>query len=166
MRDKYWAMYIELIDSKYYYWHYRARSTFWDNVINAVSLLTTAYGITSWALWKQFYVAWAVLVGTAQVLSTMRPILPFSRRIIDTNFLFPDLDELVNEVDHDWDKIDSLSDLEISDLIYAYNQKYIKLENKYAKGADFPRNKCCQEKAVRDRANYFKQHYDVDTILK
>ncbi|WP_312644011.1 hypothetical protein [Hydrogenoanaerobacterium sp.] len=161
MREKYWAMYEELVTSKYYYWHYRATSTLIDNIVNGVLCVASAVSISSWLIWNKLPWLWACIISISQVIGAVRHLFPFSRQISAVNLLNPELDLLINEVDYDWDRVDNLSDGEISRLTFEYQEQFIMLENKYIGSAYFPRNHRCETKAVSDRKAYFFQHYQV-----
>lgn len=162
MRDKYWALYTYLVDCKFYYWHYREHSTFWDTAINLFLCITSVGGIATWAVWKQLPWLWAIIVAASQLINSFRKYLPFSKRITSVTMLLPELDGLINEIDHVWDKVDTgMEDEEISDAVYQFNCRYTELEYKYAKDSYFPRKKRCEKESLVDRENYFFQKYGI-----
>lgn len=166
MKDQFWAMYVEYIDSEFYYWHYRARATFWNNAINMLSCITSAVGISTWLIWKQLPWLWAIVVGISQGVNAIRHILPFQKQISSVSLMLPELKILLSEIDRDWNSIqlNELSDIQINQRIFTYNERYLQLENKHIKDTSFPRKKWCQKKAEIDRVNFFNQHYSVKSV--
>lgn len=161
LKEKYFAMYSSFIDAKYYYWYYRQRSVGWDNLINIILSITSIGGIGAWTVWRQLPFVWAAIVGMSQIINAFRKFLPFSGQISATNSLIPEIDMLVNDVDHDYFKVlNDLYDNEINELIFQYNKRFIALENRLTKGSNFPMNKKCFKKAEIDRENYFYQAYE------
>jgi hypothetical protein len=166
MRDKYWAMYCEFVDSKFYYWHYRDCATCKNNIINTFLCIASFSGIASWLIWKQISWVWAIIVGVSQVASAIRGLLPYSNQISSISLFIPEIDLLINEVDHDWYSVDrnKLDDDEINNLIFDYKKRFSLLEHKYINNTNFSRIKCCENKAIKDRELYFFQHYDIEDI--
>lgn len=166
MRDKYWSMYEEIVDSYYYYWHYRARAVRLSNLINCISCIASVTSISSWLIWNSVPWLWAIILAAAQMINAIRHLFPFSRQITSTGMLIPEVKLLLNEVDHEWDIIDDLPESEINDRVLRKRNEFALLENKYIGDAYFPRRSRCEKKAINDRRAYFFQHHGACGIKK
>ena len=168
MREKYWALYEELIDTEFYYWHYRSRSAFWEKATNIITCISSAAGIATWIIWKQHEWVWAIVVGASQIINAIRHLFPFPKQISAVSLFLPELKRLINEVDRDWNKINSgtMTDDDANLQIYKYKERLLDLESKYISDTSFPRKRLCQYKALKDRENYFFQNYGITAEIR
>lgn len=157
-------MYITVYRAERYYWYYREYAIFWNNIIQVFLLATALSGVAGLWIWSKIPAIWAVVAGASQVLGAAAYLLPQSDQIRALNYLLPELQELLNQIDHDWNLIDlpdPPSDAELNDRILTYNNKYAELENKYTNGTPFPRKKWVEQTAEKDRNNYLLSHFGV-----
>ncbi|MBE6831685.1 MAG: hypothetical protein E7519_15915 [Ruminococcaceae bacterium] len=161
MRDKYWAMYTSIKHDEYYYESYQIRAKRINALINGFCLLLSVGSVASWGIWGKIPIFWALLIGMSQIVSTLKPLFPFSNQIIATKYLLPELRSLLNDIDFDWNITHLLSDKEVLKLIYKYNKKFDKLELKYINQDYFPFVKSCDDDAEKESKKFFYHTYDV-----
>jgi hypothetical protein len=159
MREKYWAMYNQLVMNRYYYWHYRNRAYKIDRIIKCCLGVVGAGSIASWTIWNRAPYVWAVIVGLTQILAAIQQFLPFSERVIKVNYYLPELVNLLYEIDSDFARIDLMDYDSINDLIANYEIRANALESKFIGSTYFPRSKRCTKRAETDQKNYFLQRF-------
>ncbi len=161
MRDKFWKLYERVIYIERYYWHYRQRAIRIDRGIKAFLLIASLSGFAGFWLWNRIPHVWSVIALIAQVFSACAYLLPHSDQISSINYLAPELQRLLNRVDHDWDNLDSLTYEDINDLVLKYNNELLELEDKYAHGISFPENKRIKKKAEAESKEYKFSQLDI-----
>ncbi|MCL2820764.1 MAG: hypothetical protein FWD38_08060 [Oscillospiraceae bacterium] len=164
MIDKYWAMYEQIVLEKYYYWHYKIRSERISRLIKGFIAICTCGGIAAWFTFSQWQIVWAIVIGLSQVIGAIDYLFPYTRQINTINFYLPDLNLLINRIDHVWDRVNSaveisLTNDEISNKILEFSNEQIILEAKFIGDTYFPRNKEVAKKAEKDRNKYMNQRY-------
>lgn len=161
MRDKFWKLYEEVIRSERYYWHYQQRAIRIDRGIKIFLAAASLSSVAGLWLWGAFPHIWAIIAAFAQVISACSYLLPYSARITATKNLLPELQHILNCVGRDWDRLIDLSDDEINDLVFHYQEQMAQLENRYASGGLFPVCSAVEKKAESDSRKYKFSHLDV-----
>lgn len=153
MREKYWAMYESVKHSERYFFYYRERAWKWDKGIKAFLVIASLSSVANLAFWDQISITWAIIAMAAQILSALAYLIPFSDQVTALNSFLPEIDKLLCQIDHDWDRINilqELSDVEINDLVLKYNLAFSDLEDRYTRGIQFSVNAECETKAEAD----------------
>jgi len=166
MRELYFEMYTRFVYNKFYYEIYcssASSSNFW---ICVLTCLASASGISGWFIWKQFPIAWAVLLGSSQIINAISGYLPFNKRISAANYFVSEIDCLINKVEDDWRLINcedfSASEAKISKLIGEYQKQFTEIDHRYIKGDLFPYSNKFKKKATENRDKFFKNKYGDD----
>ena len=153
MREKFWSMYEQVKYSERYFFFYREEAKAKDRNVKIFLIVTSLSSIANLGLWEKIPFLWAIIALVAQVVSAILYLFPYSDQITALNYLLPELDHLLNQIDYDWDQINefqAIPDLEINKLVLEYNEKYSNLEHRYTNGVSFPRNEKCDKKAQGD----------------
>lgn len=167
MKEKYWELYVSLKHKERYYWHYRIRSVRINTAINVICALASAYSIAGWSIWGNFPFIWAGIIAISQIVQVLKPMFPFSKQLISLNFLLPDFEKLLIEVDHEWDIISGVNIddpeeyCEVSNRIKFRNEEFISIQSKFIGNTYFPIIPRISKKAEIDCKNYFYHLYNV-----
>ena len=159
MRDRYWSMLTQIKSSSLYYWKYRDISQkiiFWLKVI---STFTTSAGVICLLLQNKFPYFWTGLVAISQTYQAIQPLLPFEERITRINFLMPPLAKLINEIEREWEYVQTYDDKKIIELIYNFKKRYNSIEEQYISSFPFPHKKLCSSYATKELNNYCNYNY-------
>ena len=149
-----------------YYEHYFVSATRWDKVIMSICLLASASSIAGWQIWDASPAICAVVLGIAQVVQAIRPILPFSIQISAIKHLLADGSALFVEYENEWLQLEALpdNDEKISRAIeshHRFEQSFFEIENKWTSGVYFPVSKWSCKQAEVDRIDFFASKYRV-----
>lgn len=153
MREKYWELYERIKYSERYYFYVRESAMNTDRLIKGFLVIASLSSIANLGLWGRIPFLWAIVTVIAQAISAIAYLIPSSYQATAINYLLPELDHLLNQIDHDWDRINilqELSDTEINDLVFQYNEEFSRLENKFIGNIQVAPNSKCVKKATED----------------
>ena len=104
---------------------------------------------------------WAIVLATSQILSVMQDYLPFSQEATSLNFFLPELNAVLIEIEHGWNGIDRMSEVETSEKIVQFQRQIANLESKYLGGLTFAQNQNCGRKATEEQIKFFA-YYEME----
>lgn len=165
MREQFWKLLESAYRTERYYWYYRQRANFLNNLVQVVLLASAMSGVAGLWIWNIIPEVWAFVAMVTQLLSAAAYLLPQSNQIRALDYLLPELQLLLNRIEHDWNSIDLPgvpSDAEINDLILRYNNELTALENKYTGGISFSVCRRAEELAEADCKKYKFVQYNVE----
>ena len=167
MRDKYWAMFTAIKHKEQYYRQYQLVVKRRNAVVSGICTFASAGSIAGWCLWSEVPLLWALIMGVAQVVQVFKPMLPFSALLTGLHYMLPELAVLLNEIDHEWDKVsgmdpasDSYTEI-ISTMIYRREDQYEELTSRFLNDVYCPTISKCDSAAEAATRAYFKQRYNV-----
>ncbi len=161
MRKKYWEMYQRLVYVRYYYETYKIHSVRIDRTIKIFLCAVSLAGIGSLWFWSSFSHVWKLILAFAQLLSAISYMLPYSKQVQALDMLLPDLEDLFNQVDRDWDIIDSMTSSDVNNMIFQYQNQLSAMENKYIGTTSFPDSRHCIKVAEKKKEKYNYQRFDT-----
>lgn len=160
MRQKLWALIVDVKIAERYYWHYIGISKHYDHAISALCLFTSAASISTWYIWKVLPGFWAIIAATAQIISTFQPLFPFAKRVTAATYVQQDLQRLFLDMENAWDRYENgMSDKKVRELWTQFNQRYMDIENRFAPPELFPQKMKIHDKAQREAQTYFSLTY-------
>lgn len=164
MRKNLWALIVDTKIAERYYWHYIDRSKRYDRIVSGICLLTSAASISAWYVWKSIPGLWAFIAGAAQVVSTLKPLLPFAKRATAATYVQQDVQKLLIEMESAWNRYgDDASDKRIGELWENFSQKYRQIEERFAPPDLFPQNTRIHNIAQHEAQIYFFNHYGCES---
>ena len=82
----------------------------WDLITNIFLVAVTSSSIAAWAIWKEFPLLWAIIIGLSQIMTLAKPY-----------FLFPKYIKVFNEKSIHW----QYNALELEELWHKLNNSLI-----------------------------------------
>lgn len=152
MQIKAWIFYLDIYgDSSYK----------WDRRVNILLAVTSSSSIAAWAIWNKFSFVWAFLIAVSQVVSVIKPYLPFSKRLELINPLLDDLQLLFNKVDYCWYRVSNgdMTENEINDSLFEFRNQYSQIEVKHLKSNTLLENKEIKKLADQKAEDFFISNY-------
>ncbi|MDR6819575.1 hypothetical protein J2X76_004767 [Neorhizobium sp. 2083] len=109
----------------------------WQNIISAIAASTA---IAGWAVWQYASFLWGFIIAASQVLTAVKPHLPYGRRLKSLEALCPEIEVLALTAETDWWKVSRgmLTEEEIFSLATALKQKTIAATDRHSKGLVLP----------------------------
>ena len=81
MQQRYWKTMVQIKSSIFYLDLYADKSYKLDKAINIVLAITSSSSIAAWAIWKQYDFVWALLIALSQVITVLKPLMPYEQRL-------------------------------------------------------------------------------------
>lgn len=131
MRDQFWTLFYRIKFSSFYLPMYQRRIQIINNILDALSLLTSAASIAAWNIWESFPLIWSILLASAQVSQLIKPLLPYSKRLQALKFIIPELRDLADEMTSAWNHLSPLPDSDFSNDLESFQRRYTEIESKY-----------------------------------
>jgi hypothetical protein len=161
MQERYWK---KLTDKRYrlfYINEYYDQSVWVQRMINIFLAITSSGAIAAWAVWKQFPVIWAGIIAVSQVITAIKPYLPYEKRIEGIYEILIQLTVICNEVEAKWFYVanGSMTEEDINDLYYKFEKRWTDVETKNLKGDCIPADGRIAHIANAKKEKYFENQF-------
>ncbi len=159
MQERYWNYLKEKRIYVYYLDAEAECSYIVDKAVKIYCALSSSTSIAAWAVWSQYSFVWAALIAVSHVITAVYDLLPFSKKLKTAAPFIKELKQLCNRIEHDWFQVSSgkLTEEEINDLLYHYEEEFIGLENKYQKKELSLSSKRFMKKAIEKTDIYLER---------
>ena len=160
-QQKYWSLLRELKTHVIYLHNYAARSEWWDKAINIFLAITSSSSIAAWAIWQKYQLLWAVIIALSQVVTAIKPFLPFKQRLKPISDLNDQIQDISLDCERHWFSVaeGELTEKEIHDLYISLKDKSLKAEKKALKDLVLPKKKKILQKAEIEAEQYLVNTY-------
>jgi len=129
MKQMLWNTYHFYVKSKYIFQIYRKRANIIDKTLTIILAVVSSAGVASWAIWNQWAVVWAIIIGASNIANIIKSHLPYEKRIYAMDYMLPKLINLIAEIEsyyrrialkkeEDIDKDEVNNKIEILDKVY------------------------------------------------
>jgi hypothetical protein len=81
MRNKIWYNLVDCKTNEFYSATVTRYYQWAEWILNSFLVVTTSASVAAWAIWKEFYIVWAAIIGLSQVLMLLKPFLLFPKYI-------------------------------------------------------------------------------------
>ena len=161
MQSRYWKYMVQLKAWILYIDLYSDHSYKWDKRINIYLAITSSSSIAAWAIWSQCGFLWGFLIALSQVITAIKPHLPFAKRLESLGKITNQLQVLFNKADYDWYKVSNgeLTEAQINDLLYARKKQYAETVGKALEADPLPENEQFRELADAKTDTFFQDTY-------
>lgn len=161
MQERYWK---KLTDKRYqliYINEYYDRCVRLQRIINIFLALSTSGAIAAWAVWKELPIIWAGIIAASQVITAVKPYLPFEKRVEGIYDVIIQYSVICNELEAKWFYIanGSMTEEEINELYYNFEKRWTDIESKSLKGDSIPANEQIAAIANERKETYFKNQF-------
>ena len=159
--DQYWRFLVEL-KAHSVYLDLRLgdseRITWW---VNFVLTIASSSSIAAWAVWQKYPFIWALIIATSQFLSTIRPLLPYEKRIKPLRTLMYIYDEMTLRLEEHWYEISKgrLSEDEIAKILIKEKRDKASLWKKHMDSLRLPFDAKRHAEAEGVANDYFRTQY-------
>ena len=160
-QKKYWNQLEQLKTNVFYLHFYAMNAEWWNRAINIFLAISSSSSIGAWVIWKEYDYVWAAIIAISQVLTAIKPQLPFQQRCKLINELNDKLQEYSLQCEADWYDVSegNLTDKEIHDLTIQCSTNVMEAEKKILKSVTLPIKTSLLEKAEDEAELYLKRKY-------
>jgi len=168
MQERYWCHLIQLKFDEVFVSRYLQQSERWDTRINASLALISATSVSTWALWQKYDLVWAAIIMASQILTVLKPYLPFKKRIDPLKAAGFAYEEIFLKAESKWHTIaeGEISDKEINDLLFELKSEQSKSWKKIAGDISLPDDKNLRRAADRTTGEYFLHNYNMTVTIR
>lgn len=135
---------------------YHAKEEAWDRGLNIFSAIASSSSIGAWIIWKDLSHLWAAVIAVSQVLTAIKPHLPYKPRLRALAALGPDLDGLALAAEEEWFAVSHgmLTELEIHKLTMSLKKKCKQAQDRAFKNMSLPEDMKLHALAEREAIAY------------
>ncbi|MDE1146024.1 MAG: hypothetical protein PW843_05290 [Azospirillaceae bacterium] len=153
---RYWLEVVQVRRNVSYISLHCRRSEAIDRRLDIFAAVCGSGSIGGWAIWSQYHVFWAVIIALSQVLTAIKPHLPYKKRIKSLYKLMYDLEVIALKAEDRWYEI---TEGRVSqDSIHKY---YIDMKNdiKVSVNSSFGENTLPEIKALINKSDQMATEY-------
>jgi hypothetical protein len=160
-QQQYWNQLVELHVHVRYLYYYAVNAEWRDRSINIILAIASSGSIAAWALWKELVFIWPSIIALSQVISAIKPFLPYKSRQKALTELNGKLQFTFLSMEKDWYDVSegNLTDREVHDLTIKYRDETLSAEQSIMKDTILPEKKDLLTKSEQDAQTYFNGHY-------
>lgn len=156
--QRFWRFLITTTTKGFFLRRLEAKSETTETWINASLALASSTSIAAWAIWEENPFFWAAVVAASQVVTTVKPFLPYRKRQVSTMALINGFFPILLSIEEDWYRIcnDNLDSKQIDALLIARKRDLQRIEAEHFNEAQLPRNRSLMAKATAETMRYFE----------
>jgi hypothetical protein len=99
---KYWNLLKELKVHVLYLQGYATAQYRWDRGVDIFLAIASSSSIAGWALWRDYQAIWAIIIALSQVMTAIKPLLPYKKRLAALTSLGDEISKLSLAAERDW----------------------------------------------------------------
>jgi len=163
VEDQFWSFIVQLRFSYEYLDIYYEKSRQKESTLSIILAITSSAAVATWAIWKELPFLWSAVIGVSQVISAIRPYLPWGARVERLPPLIRKMGLLSVECETSWNELQTSKSNEL-DYVYAlakFRKEYVEIESELHACKSLPSRKKYQELADDRKKIYFAQFYKV-----
>lgn len=161
MKERYWSM---MCDKKFhilYLGEHHHQCITIERIINIGLTIISTGSLGGFFLWDNAQTLWATILVVAQVVTSIKPYLPYAKRAQEIEKAIIELTVVYEEIEEKWNDIysDNVVNGDINTLYYQLCKKWDKADTKYLVNDSLPRIKRLVDKANEEKELYFKNTF-------
>jgi len=161
MQLRYWNYMVQLKAWLFYLDGYSDESYRWQKRVDVFLAITSSSSIAAWVIWNKYSFVWAFLIAVSQVVTAIKPHLPFAKRLELLCKASNQLQVLFNKAEYNWYKVSNgeLSEDQINDLLFDFKKQYTDTVDKTLDEASLPDKEHLRTVADTKTEEFFKDAY-------
>ncbi|MCL1095662.1 hypothetical protein [Shewanella kaireitica] len=158
---RYWNLLKELKAQVAYLHAYAASDELFDKSVNIFLAVTSSASIAGWAMWNEYQLIWACIIATSQVVTAVKPFLPFRKRLKAVSDLNTQIQAIFLEAETGWYKVAEgcITEEEIHHETVRLKGRVLSAERSCMNGLVLPRKRKLKEIAETAADEYFTVNY-------
>ena len=160
-QERYWNQLKEFKTHVIYLHNYAAHSQLRDKALNIFLAVTSSSSIAAWAIWQEYQIVWATIIASSQVVTAIKPFLPYKQRIKSVSDLNDKIQEISLKCEKEWFSVaeGELTEKEIHNLNIKLRDEALSAERKSLKNIVLPRNNSLLKAAEKEADLYLSKNY-------
>lgn len=168
MKEKIWAILCDTKFKTYILSYLIDKFQKLERNINIFLVIASSSSIAVWAIWKEYPFLWSGIIAGSQVLTVIKPYLPYFKYVKELNSKLPLIENINIEIEQLWYKLQQkkISDDEAAENYFEIKKQITKIIN-FADDTIFTVDKEMENKANERMKNFLKSNYNTQiTITK
>lgn len=164
-QQRYWELLKDTKTQVVYLQYYAVQSEKIDKFVNIFLAITSSSSIAAWAIWQQYQFIWAVIIALSQIITAIKPLLPFKKRLLAISLLNNQIQIISLSLERHWYNVaeGELSDKEIHDLTIDLKEQKNAAEIKALHGMTLPKSSSLLANAEKEADIYLRRQYFPNT---
>ncbi|ELH7496648.1 hypothetical protein BS100_23465 [Vibrio parahaemolyticus] len=123
--------------------------------------IASSASIATWALWKEHQMVWACIIALSQVITAIKPFLPYRKRLKAVSELNNQVQAIFLEAETIWYKVSEglLTEEEIHEETVRLKGRILSAERASLNGIVLPRKNKLKAAAENAADEYFTENY-------
>jgi len=165
-QERYWRELIQLKIQILYLAGYEMESKKVDKTFKVFLAIASSGSIAAWAIWQPLQFIWATIIAASQLLSAIKDLLPYQRRVEKISALGAELGDLFIFAESSWYSVaeGELSDVQIHRLVIEVKRRIAKSAKKHLKDEPLPMRRKLMAEAAEQAKIYFKPYYELEGV--
>ncbi len=157
---QYWNQFSRLKRDAFYISYYHAKIDKIERGLNIFSAAASLGAMTAWAAKHELAIVWGAVILLSQMLTAIRPHLPYRSELKALGTLGPDLEALALVAETDWLKVEraSIDDDEIHKRTMALKKKAYDAQERSFKGMSLPEDHKLEARAEAAARDYMRMY--------
>ncbi|ENH2499084.1 hypothetical protein ABVY78_004684 [Vibrio parahaemolyticus] len=158
---RYWNLLKELKAQIAYLHGYVAKDEWTDKALSIFMAIASSASIATWALWKEHQMVWACIIALSQVITAIKPFLPYRKRLKAVSELNNQVQAIFLEAETIWYKVSEglLTEEEIHEETVRLKGRILSAERASLNGIVLPRKNKLKAAAENAADEYFTENY-------
>lgn len=154
----YWDTFSVLKRNQFYLNIHEQRLDSIERGINIFSAIASSAAIGGWLIWREYPFIWTAVIAASQILTAVKPFLPYGKRLKALGNLSPEMESLALTAETDWIKVSRgmLTEEQIFELATNLKVKSQNATHNHFKGLLLPENKSLLALADDKASTYLK----------
>jgi hypothetical protein len=163
MRNKIWHFLVNMQFKGYVLSLLVGRFQKLDRGINIFLAIASSASIGAWAIWKQYDMIWAGIIATSQILTVIKPYIPFYKYVQELNGKCLRMANLNLDIERLWDKMQAqyMSEEAASEMYYELKGQENTIFS-FSNDLIFDVPKQFEDKANAHVKNFLKRNYSIE----
>jgi hypothetical protein len=166
MRTQIWSLLCDCKFKSYYMGHMVTKYQKYDRNLNIFLAIASSGSIAAWAIWSIYPMLWGIIIAASQVLSVIKPYLPFFKYVKELNLKLVRIESLNIDFEKLWFKIQR-SKISEDDSVEEYFilQKQLTEILNFSDESLFEFDKNIKIKADRQMKVFLKTKYNIEIVV-
>lgn len=162
MKSKYWTRMTQMKFEIQYLKCHHARNVSINRLISIIQACISTGALAGLFAGQKYSFISSIILVISQFFTAAKPYLPYEYRINELEKGLYYFEELFNEVERDWSKINSSTEndeAEIEKMLEKYKEKWLRMNGSILKKDALPVKRAFIEKANKEKNSYFERFY-------
>jgi hypothetical protein len=166
MKTETWSLLCNCKYKSYYIGHLVTKFQKYDRNINIFLAIASSGSIAAWAVWSIYPWVWGLIIAISQVLSVIKPYIPFFKYVKELNLKLIRIENLNIEIEKLWYKIqrNKISEDDSIEEYFEFQKQLTEILS-FSDESIFDLDKKIQDKSNKQMKVFLRTKYNIDIQL-